>query len=125
MRRVVYASRVGRQVRYADAEGIAKAASARNALAELTGILLYTPSHFIQLLEGDESAIRSTLARIRKDPRHSELRIIDDVEVDSREFGAWAMVARHISMLPAEIERLDAARALLLLRATRDAKDES
>jgi hypothetical protein len=115
----VYTSRVARQVRFADAEAIAEAAAVRNARDGLTGLLLYTPSHFIQVLEGDPAALRSTLARIAKDVRHSDLRIIDDDEVESREFAAWAMTARLGSKLPAELERLDAERALIMLRGAR------
>jgi hypothetical protein len=125
LRRVVYTSRVARQVRFADAEAIAGAAAIRNARDGLTGLLVYTPSHFIQVLEGDPAALRSTLARIEKDVRHSDLRIVDDDEVESREFAAWAMTARLGSMKPAELERLDAERALILLLGMREPKGDT
>lgn len=119
LRRLIYASRVARAVRFADAEAIANAASARNQQAGLTGLLLYTPSHFLQVLEGPAQAVQQTLTRIKRDPRHSDLRVIDEQEVEAREFGSWSMTARFAGAKPDELERLKLDEALELLRAAR------
>ncbi len=119
LRRVIYSSRVARAVRFADAEAIADAASVRNEQAGLTGLLLYTPSHFLQVLEGPPSAVQVTLSRIRRDPRHSDLRIIDEREIDAREFGSWSMATRYSAAKPDQLETLTLAEALELLRAAR------
>lgn len=119
MRRVIYSSRVARAVRFADAEAIADAASVRNEQAGLTGLLLYTPSYFLQVLEGPAPAVQVTLSRIKRDPRHSDLRIIDEREIDAREFGSWSMAARYSAAKPEQLETLTLAEALELLRAAR------
>ena len=121
LRRLIYISRVARQVRLADADEIARGSVERNQQAGVTGLLLYTPSHFIQVLEGEPGAIAGTYFRIEKDARHTELRVIDDREVDAREFGAWAMTATLCAANSAQLEELTADAALLLLRAGRAA----
>jgi hypothetical protein len=119
MRRIIYTSHVARRVRYQDAEAIALDASVRNEREGVTGLLLYTPSHFIQVLEGNAPAVDAVLARIQRDPRHSHVRVIDDREVDEREFTQWAMHAKACSSKAAELEQIDLERALELLRAQR------
>lgn len=119
-RRLIYTSRVARSVRFSDAEEIATQAAARNQRAGLTGMLLYTPSHFVQVLEGPTHEVSLAMARIGRDPRHSQLRVVDDREVDVREFATWAMAARLCAAQPAELEQLDLERALHVLRAARD-----
>jgi hypothetical protein len=107
-------------VRFADAQAIAEAAAQRNLRVSLTGLLLYTPSHFVQVLEGDHDAIDETLLRIRSDPRHTHVVIIDDREVASREFRAWGMRA-HFCLAPSSaLETLNVSTAVALLRHARD-----
>lgn len=120
LRRLIYTSRVARSVRYADAEDIAARAAPRNQRAGLTGLLLYTPSHFVQVLEGAASDVSEAMARIGGDPRHSQLRVVDDREVGAREFASWAMAARLCAAQSSELEQLDLERALEVLRAARD-----
>jgi hypothetical protein len=120
MHRVIYRSRVARHVRFADAEAIALAAAERNQRAQITGLLLYTPSHFVQLLEGEMAVLRETMQRIARDVRHADVQVIDEREVDARVFGDWAMTARFCAAPGEQIESLDGASALALLRAQRD-----
>jgi hypothetical protein len=116
---LIYSSRVARSVRFADAEAIAEASAARNQGAGLSGLLLYTPSHFLQVLEGSEPVVRSTLERISRDPRHSHVKILGDRNVETRSFGRWAMHAAmpRAELRPEAIESLDANEAIRLLEA--------
>lgn len=115
---LIYRSRVARKVRFADAEAIAVSAAERNALASISGLLLYTPMYFLQALEGDQRAVEATFARISKDDRHEEVVTLLAVEVPERQFGSWGMRAATPSreMSAAVIGQLsgDAARELLL-----------
>lgn len=120
IRRLIYSSRVGRQVRFADAEAIAEAAAERNLRASLTGLLLYTPSHFVQVLEGERAAVDETFLRIRADSRHTRVVIIDDREVPSREFPAWGMKAHFCPAPSSALEVLNVDTAIALLREARD-----
>jgi hypothetical protein len=119
--RLIYRSKVARQVRLADAEEIARLASIRNERNGLTGLLLYTPSHFIQVLEGDAETLRATYARIALDARHTDLWVVDERQVAEREFGRWGMRTLYCSAPAAALESLDAEAALALLRQARAA----
>ena len=113
--RLIYMSRVARPTRLADVEAIVSTAVSRNAANSITGMLVYTPSHFLQYLEGDERMVRSTFERIRKDPRHTELRVLGEAAVSARRFEQWAMVARQLpSATTQELTRLNADEALAL-----------
>lgn len=116
LRRLIYTSRVARAVRFADAEAIANGARVRNRQAGITGLLLYTPSHFVQVLEGPPQAVHETLSRIQRDWRHSDLRVIDERDVEVREFGSWLMSARFSGAPPDKLESLTLDEALELLR---------
>lgn len=115
--RSIYISRVSRQVRFADAELIAQAAAENNRNHGITGILVYSPSHFIQVLEGEEAEVTAVLSRIQRDPRHFDFRIIDACPVREREFGEWAMVARRLpKSKELDLEGLNLESVLQLLR---------
>jgi hypothetical protein len=62
-----------------------------NALQHVTGMLVYSNGNFMQLLEGQETAVDETYARIRQDPRHTGLILIDRAPISSRSFGRWSM----------------------------------
>jgi hypothetical protein len=114
--RLIYLSRVARPTRLADVETIVSAAAPRNAALGITVMLVYTPSHFLQCLEGDEQKVRSLFERIGKDPRHTEVRVLDERTVPARRFEQWSMVARPLSGISAqELAQLDTPRALALL----------
>ncbi len=117
--RMIYISKVVRQIRFADVEAIADKASELNRRADLTGLLVYTPSHFIQVLEGPPENLTATFERIKRDERHTRVRVLDRTEVEQRQFGSWGMRATMlpagISALELELESLDGKRALDLL----------
>jgi hypothetical protein len=68
-----------------------------NALRDLTGMLLYKDGQFMQVLEGDEETVRDTYAAIARDPRHEDVRVLLDTEIDRRQFEDWSMAYRRVS----------------------------
>ena len=86
---------------------IVATATARNPGAGLTGALLFTGTYFAQVLEGRDDAVDALLARLRHDPRHDQLQIVNRNVVDQRQFAQWNMayhgpsqfVARHVTRL--------------------------
>ncbi len=88
---IVYASRASVPFSRQDLETLLLKARARNALVEVTGILLHHEASFFQVLEGPEEGVVSTYERIAKDTRHGSVLLLSRREVVSREFGAWAM----------------------------------
>ena len=65
--------------------------AARNRIAGLTGSLVFVQNAFIQILEGHLEDIERTFEKICCDFRHTDVRLIDLIQVRQRIFGDWAM----------------------------------
>ncbi|MGZ3297914.1 MAG: BLUF domain-containing protein [Asticcacaulis sp.] len=62
-----------------------------NFRVNITGFLIFDKAHFIQVLEGDQSAVLETFDRISLDGRHTDPHLIAERIVDARAFPDWAM----------------------------------
>jgi hypothetical protein len=71
-------------------ELIARSA-ARNASVQVTGLLLYSRGHFMQLLEGPPAAVGKLYDTIRVDSRHAAVRRLSCKPVWGRLFAKWHM----------------------------------
>ena len=92
LRRVVYISqsRVGDDQSALNA--IVEVSSARNAAEGITGMLWSDDQMFVQALEGGHEEVGGAMERIKGDPRHDTIEIVDDRSVQTRMFGTWSMV---------------------------------
>ncbi len=72
----------------------------RNLANGVTGLLLYADRTFVQVLEGDEAAVRATMQRIVADPRHTDLFVLDWRTIGVRRFDRWDLgfvdAERHV-----------------------------
>ena len=68
-----------------------------NQVRGLTGMLLHRGGRFLQALEGPEATVRRVYDVIAADPRHTDLRAIDEQAITERAFGSWAMGYRTLS----------------------------
>jgi hypothetical protein len=66
-------------------------ARASNQGAGITGMLLYKDGNFMQVLEGEEPAVRALYARIAADRRHAGLVMLDSGHAPERQFADWSM----------------------------------
>ena len=63
-----------------------------NKLANISGALIYHNHYFLQVLEGEEKAVKTLFhERISKDSRHREVSIFSDGVVEKRDFSYWNM----------------------------------
>jgi hypothetical protein len=62
-----------------------------NQMNDITGMLLYYKGAFMQVLEGSESEVTETYARICDDKRHHQIALLHIAEVKSRQFERWSM----------------------------------
>lgn len=63
----------------------------KNERDELSGMLLFTGAHFLQVIEGRRGALEALYERLTQDPRHHDLRVLDLRRIDARRFGDWRM----------------------------------
>lgn len=76
---------------------IAQVASVNNKPLNITGMLLYSGTHFLQVLEGQEQILQFMIERIEQDDRHTNLEVILDVPIQKRNFSEWYMGALDVS----------------------------
>jgi hypothetical protein len=69
----------------------------RNAEAGLSGLLLYKDGNIIQVLEGEEQAVRASFERIKKDPRHRGVIVLAQEAIEERSFPRWGMGFRDLN----------------------------
>ncbi len=67
-----------------------------NALAEITGLLLYKDRRFMQILEGSETAVCATFGRIARDLRHRDPAVLLEGPANERDFAGWSMGFRDL-----------------------------
>ncbi len=66
-------------------------ARANNKHQHITGALLLADDSFVQVLEGEETAVRALFDQISQDPRHDSVSLLESGDVESRVFARWAM----------------------------------
>jgi hypothetical protein len=91
MRQLLYVSNTQPDLAPDALDNILTASRSNNAMMGITGLLLYIDGGFLQMLEGEELALRNLYSRIAADRRHSDLRLMLDREVPERAFAGWSM----------------------------------
>ena len=97
---------------------VAKAAE-WNIDHDLTGALIFTGTHFAQVLEGSPKDIDDVMVIITNDPRHGSVSVINRSPITERQFPHWAMayqgpsqfVSRHVTRLLHATSGLEKQRA--------------
>ncbi|BAO54105.1 BLUF domain-containing protein [Nonlabens marinus] len=73
---ILYISRAADQLNEIDILELLENSEYRNNKKGLNGILLYGEGSFLQVLEGEESLVKETFAKIEKDKRHDTLIVL-------------------------------------------------
>ncbi|MEQ8478092.1 MAG: BLUF domain-containing protein [Fulvivirga sp.] len=63
---------------------------------DITGVLLYSYTHFVQYLEGEYKTIIELYDKIRTDERHRNVAMITTGQIDKRIFPSWQMGAKKV-----------------------------
>lgn len=74
-----------------DIRRIVEESARRNEALEITGSLAYVDGSFIQVLEGPHAAVEDVFERICCDFRHKDIKLIDLVTTQARQFEGWHM----------------------------------
>lgn len=96
MRRIIYCSQATYDFTGEELISLLEQSRKNNDDAGLSGMLLYSSQSFLQMLEGPEEALTATYERIGRDARHTNLRLLSDVEVARPMFPEWTMGFDHI-----------------------------
>jgi hypothetical protein len=102
MRQLLYVSKTSPGLNAGELDGILTGSRRSNALLGITGLLLYIDGGFLQLLEGEERAVRELYSRIAADRRHWDVRLMLDREMRMRAFPEWDMGFERPAMDDAE-----------------------
>jgi hypothetical protein len=65
--------------------------SSQNTKIGITGMLVFKDGNFMEVLEGEESAVKELFSKINVDPRHTLVSVIQEGEISAREYPSWAM----------------------------------
>jgi hypothetical protein len=104
-RRLIYTSRAVKEFTKYELMDLLHDSRAYNSIDKICGVLMHRNGHFLQVLEGEPDSIDNLLARLLRDPRHENLKIIHDSSVDTLLFSKWAMgsadlEAPELSLIP-------------------------
>lgn len=91
LHQLVYVSVRKAECDAAEIDKILAASRRNNGKLNITGVLLYSDTHFFQYLEGDEGQITALYERIKGDPRHGNVVLIAKSTIDQRIFPSWQM----------------------------------
>jgi hypothetical protein len=75
----------------ADLKRILGSAIHHNLANGISGGLVFSHNHFVQVLEGPQPAVESTFSRIQIDPSHTRVIQVEAKPIPQRMFGAWSM----------------------------------
>ncbi len=91
MFRMLYVSGAAQPVTAALLDDILSTSRSNNARRGITGMLLAGEGMFLQVLEGETSAVKTLARRIQHDPRHRHFMVLSEQSVSARVFGSWDM----------------------------------
>lgn len=87
----VYLSTAAAWLDRAAVERLVAAADRRNWRDDITGTLVCSGGHFLQWIEGAPAPLQALLARLRRDMRHHDLRVLQSGPLPARRFERWGM----------------------------------
>jgi len=100
MYHLIYASSAAKALTQLQLDDLLTKARQNNSKLDITGMLIYTGGHFIQVLEGKEYVVKKLYDTIRKDKRHKDTIVIYESELAERQFGNREMDFRVLHNEP-------------------------
>ncbi|RZK30342.1 MAG: BLUF domain-containing protein [Hymenobacter sp.] len=91
MHHIIYLSRATTPFTNEQLQDLLEEARLHNAANELTGILLYGNDQFLQVLEGERGRVQTIYEHIVQDPRHHNVTLFADKQINARAFADWSM----------------------------------
>ncbi len=70
-----------------------------NSALSVTGILLFIEGCFLQVLEGDESVVKSIFEKVKQDERHHDVLTLFQGNKPERAFENWSMGFKNLPLV--------------------------
>lgn len=96
MFKLAYVSVASRTLTSVDLQNILESAITRNREDDITGILLFNGTNFMQVLEGPEAKVRALFDDICEDDRHGNVVVIYSEKTGVREFDEAPMLLQIV-----------------------------
>jgi len=93
---LLYVSRAAAPQTSTVTASILLASQENNPKQAIGGVLCHGQGLYLQLLEGERSAVNRLFARILLDTRHKDVELLHLQEVERRRFAAWSMA--HVEL---------------------------
>jgi hypothetical protein len=93
---LVYSSETPVPLAAEDVRSLLEHARHKNAKWNVTGLLCYDHKQFLQIIEGETDVIMDLFHAIQNDPRHTNVRILHEGDIDARAFDDWKMAYEPI-----------------------------
>jgi len=94
---ISYVSRATSPMTAQDLLDLLRQCLANNPGNEVTGMLFYANETFLQALEGEVEDVEKLLAKIKSDPRNTDVKLLHRREIRRREYSDWSMGFRRVT----------------------------
>jgi hypothetical protein len=91
---LIYVSNRAQNCTQAEIEKILESCKKNNFKYDITGVLLYSNTKFVQYIEGEYKEIMGLYDRIKGDPRHTNAVLLTSSPISERSFPSWQMGAK-------------------------------
>lgn len=88
---LIYCSQVSGRLSLDMVQSILGSAQKHNTPNNITGLLAFDDSNFLQVIEGGTTAVNRLYGSIFRDPRHHSVHLISFREIETRQFPLWSM----------------------------------
>ncbi|MFZ6744732.1 BLUF domain-containing protein [Undibacterium sp. JH2W] len=97
--RLLYASRVVDEKMCDIVQSIVSQSRQHNPQHGITGVLCHSDQVFMQVLEGGREAVNTLYSHILRDPRHTDVILLDYEEILERRYAGWTMGQANMSKI--------------------------
>ncbi|MDP4332439.1 BLUF domain-containing protein [Curtobacterium sp. A7_M15] len=103
MRSIVYTSTQTRPITDTELAQILAVGREKNTALGVTGILAHKGDNCLGIIEGDETTVGARFEQVRRDPRHTNVRVLADESIVQRSFPDWSMAFQPLDPLMQQV----------------------
>lgn len=104
--RLVSISEIAPSTTEIDVHVLASVTGLHHRRMDVTGLLIRTGAHFVQIAEGRAEALAIVMRRIEAEPHHRAMRILSNAPITRRRFDRWATTVVDDATLVGDIAEL-------------------